>query len=31
VIASLDEDGRLVFLKKEISEAENPPEPAGVG
>jgi ATP-dependent Clp protease ATP-binding subunit ClpC len=31
VLASLDEDGRLVFLKKEISEAENPPEPAGVG
>jgi len=31
VLASLDEDGRLVFLKKETSEAENPPEPAGVG
>ncbi|GIV20289.1 MAG: ATP-dependent Clp protease ATP-binding subunit ClpC [Armatimonadota bacterium] len=31
VIATLDEDGRLVFLKKETSEAENPPEPAGVG
>ncbi len=31
VVASLDEEGRLVFLKKEISEAENPPEPAGVG
>ena len=31
VVASLDEDGRLVFLKKETFEAENPPEPAGVG
>ncbi|MEJ5250569.1 MAG: ATP-dependent Clp protease ATP-binding subunit [Armatimonadota bacterium] len=31
VVASLDEDGRLIFLKKETSEAENPPEPAGVG
>ncbi len=31
VVAALDEDGTLVFLKKEISEAENPPEPAGVG
>ncbi len=31
VIVTLDEDGRLVFLKKETSEAENPPEPAGVG
>ncbi|MCS7308803.1 MAG: ATP-dependent Clp protease ATP-binding subunit [Armatimonadota bacterium] len=31
VVATLDEDGRLVFLKKETFEAENPPEPAGVG
>lgn len=31
VVASLGEDGRLVFLKKETFEAENPPEPAGVG
>ncbi len=31
VVASLDEEGRLIFLKKETSEAENPPEPAGVG
>jgi len=31
VVASIDEEGRLVFLKKEVFEAENPPEPAGVG